>query len=216
MGVPTRLSDPALILIDVQPGFEAAVGETVHGAALDLAPLRLRLEKLLIMADCLELPTLATFERPGANGWLPEWLERVWPAHGQRFVKQAYGCCGEADIAAAVAATGRRQLLVAGAETDVCVLQSTLGFLELGYQVFLLEDCVFTTEADAGTALRRLEAAGAVPCTLKTAYYELQKTAAIWDDPAVLGSPWERLLPLFGEPESWPAWPPVTGGGAGR
>jgi hypothetical protein len=217
MNVP-RLTDPALVLIDVQPGFEMAFAETAHGAALDLAPLRLRLEKLVTMAACLELPTLATFERPDANGWLPEYLEVVWPVHGQRYVKHTYDLYGEAEIARAIAESGKRQLLVAGAETDVCVLQSTLSLLQHGYEVFLLEDCLFTTEANVATALRRLEAAGAVPCTLKTAYYELQRTAAIWDDSSLLGPQWERLLPLFGEPESWPAWPPLGGavtGGAG-
>jgi nicotinamidase-related amidase len=204
------LTDPALVLIDVQPGFEAAIAQTAHGAGLDLTPLRLRLEKLVVMAAVLELPTLATFERPDENGWLPDYLEAVWPASGQRFVKRTYDCCGEPEIVQAIAGMERRQLLVAGAETDVCVLQSTLGLLELGYEVFLLEDCLFTTEPNVGPALRRLEAAGAVPGTLKSAYYELQKTAAVWDDPTVLGSRWERLLPLFGEPETWPAWPPLS------
>jgi hypothetical protein len=206
----SRLADPGLVLIDAQPGFEEAIAATPHGETLDLAPLRLRLEKLLVMADCLGLPTLATFERPDVNGWLPDYLESVWPACGQRRVKQTYGLCSEPEIVAAIEAMGRRQLLVAGAETDVCVLQSTLGLLELGHEVFLLEDCLFTTEPRPATAIRRLEAAGAVPCTLKTAYYELQRTAAVWDDATVLGSRWERLLPLFGEPELWPAWPPLA------
>ena len=37
-----------------------------------------------------------------------------------------------------------------------------------------------------------------------------KKTAAVWDDPRALGSRWERLLPLFGEPELWPAWPALS------
>jgi len=205
-----RLADPAVVLIDVQPGFEAAVAATAHGAKLDLSPLMLRFEKLLVMADCLGFPTLATFERPDENGWLPEALECVWPAGGRRHVKQTYDCCGEPEITQAIADMGRTRLLVAGAETDVCVLQSVLSLLERGHDVFLLEDCLFTTEADPAAALRRMEAAGAVPGTLKTAFYELQKTAAVWDDAAVLGPRWERLLPLFGEPELWPVWPPLA------
>jgi len=207
---PPRLTDPGLVFIDVQPGFEAAIAQTAHGAGLDLAPLRLRLEKLVVMAAVLELPTLATLERPDVNGWLPDHLEAVWPASGQRHVKQTYDCCGEPAIVQAIAGLGKQQLLVAGAETDVCVLQSTLSLLKLGYEVFLLEDCLFTTEPRPETALRRLEAAGAVPCTLKTAYYELMKSVAVYDDPKALGSRWERLLPLFGEPELWPAWPPLS------
>lgn len=204
-----RLADPAVILIDVQPGFAAALARADHGAALDASPLMLRLGKLLVMADCLGLPTLATFERPRENGWLPDELERDWPAHGRRYVKQTYDLCGEPAIVSALGELGKRGLLVAGAETDVCVLQSVLSLLELGYEVFLLEDCLFSSEPHPAPAVRRMEAAGAVPCTLKTAYYELQKTAAVWDDAAALGSRWKRLLPLFGEPELWPPWPPL-------
>jgi len=218
-GIP-RLTDPAILLVDAQPGFAAAVGPDGDDDAprADLAPVFLRLEKLLVMADCLELPTVATFERPEANGWLSEGCEQVWPAHGMRFVKRTYDCCGEPEIAQAIAETGRRQLLVGGAETDVCVLQSVLSLLARGHEVFLLEDCLFTSEPDPGPAIRRMEAAGAVPCTLKTAYYELQKNVAIWDDPAALGPRWQRLLPLFGEPERWPAWslPPGLAGGPSR
>jgi len=127
-GIP-RIVQPAVLIIDVQPHFVDAAGE----AAAWLLP---RLVGLLEMADCLRLPLVATFERPQKNGWLPEELERAWPAHGQRFEKQTYDCCGEPQIAAALAALGRRQFLVAGAETDVCVLQSVLSLLERGYEVF--------------------------------------------------------------------------------
>ena len=216
-GIP-RLTDPAILLIDAQPGFAAAVGpwDDVGGPRPELAPVFLRLEKLLVMADCLELPTIATFERPEVNGWLSEACEAVWPAHGMRFVKRTYDCYGEPKIAQAIAETGHRQLLVAGAETDVCVLQSALSLLARGHDVFLLEDCLFTSEPHPGPALRRMAAAGAVPCTLKTAYYELQKSVAIWDDPAALGPRWQRLLPLFGEPERWPEWSPALPDGDPR
>jgi nicotinamidase-related amidase len=196
------------VLIDAQPGFAAAIGESAGAVVPDLAPVFLRVEKLLVMADCLALPTIATFERPERNVWLPEPCERAWPAHGLRIEKQTYDCCGEPDVATAIAQTGRRQLLVAGAETDVCVLQSVLSLLESGYRVFLLEDCLFTSEPHAGPAVRRMEAAGAVPCTLKTAFYELMRSVTVYDDPPALGPQWERLLPLFGEPESFPAWSP--------
>ena len=138
-GIP-RIVQPAVLIIDVQPHFVDAAGE----AAAWLLP---RLVGLLEMADCLRLPLVATFERPQKNGWLPEELERAWPAHGQRFEKQTYDCCGEPQIAAALAALGRRQFLVAGAETDVCVLQSVLSLLERGYEVVVIDgrnNCLYT------------------------------------------------------------------------
>ena len=105
-------------------------------------------------------------------------------------------------------AWARRQLLVAGGETDVCVLQSVLSLLERGYQVFLLEDCLFSSEPHTAPAVARMRAAGAVPCTLKTAYYELMRSVAVLDDPAAAGPGWAALLERLPEPEALPEWQP--------
>lgn len=163
----------ALILIDVQPLFV----DLMHG---EHEPLLARLEHLLLLARTFEIPVIATFEHPvERNGWLPERLEQVFPPDGGRFVKQTFNLCSEPEILAAVEATGREQMIVAGAETDACVLQSVLGLLDLGRQIFLVEDCVFTAEPNDGPALRRMEQAGAIPLTYKTLYFELKRTVAL-------------------------------------
>ncbi len=200
-----RLHDPAVLLIDAQPGFLLrATGSAVP------SPVAVRWEKLLVVARCLELPTLATFEEPDRNGWLAEACERAWPVHGLRYVKRSFDCCGEPEIAAALSEIRRTALLVAGAETDVCVLQSVLSLLERGHEVFLLEDCVTSSEPRTQPALARMYAAGAIPCTLKMAYYELMKSVAVCRDPASAGRGWESLMREFDEPESLPDWRPAT------
>jgi nicotinamidase-related amidase len=200
-----RLRDPAVVLIDAQPGFFRSAAGVETPAATDT-----RWEKLLVMARCLELPTIATFEEPERNGWLSAACERVWPAHGLRYVKRTFDCCGEADITAALTEIGRTQLLVAGAETDVCVLQSVLSLLQRGHEVFLLEDCVASSEPHTRPALERMYAAGAIPCTLKTAYYELMRTVTVCRDPRSGGRGWELLMREFDEPESLVEWRPAT------
>lgn len=172
---PTTIdtTSAALVLIDVQPLFL----DGMHGTR---APLVTRLQHLLALAQQVSLPCLATFEEPvDVKGWLPDTLEPLFPASGQRYRKQFYNCCGEPEIREALQQLAVRQLIVAGAETDVCVLQSVLGMLEMGFQVFLLEDCLFTTEPHPRPALRRMEAAGAISLTLKTLYYEIKQSTAV-------------------------------------
>lgn len=194
-----RLTRPAVVLIDAQPAF-------IDIAAGPREALELRLERLLILATALDLPTLATFEQPELNGWLTPACENAWPAQGQRLEKRSFDCCRHAEIRDAVAALERGQLLLAGAETDVCVLQSALSLLELGYQVFLLEDCVFSSEAHPEPALRRMETAGAVPLTLKTAVYELKREIGEPAEPAAGAGRWRALMERLGGPEAWPDW----------
>lgn len=166
-------NDLAIVVIDVQPYFLDGwmAGET--------EPLMARLEFLFALATVYEIPFLATFEQPiETKGWLPERLEPFFPAHGQRHAKQTFNCCGEPSIVAAIDLLGKQQLAVAGGETDVCVLQSVLGLIASGKQVFLLEDALFSSEAHVGPALRRMEQAGAVPSTVKTLNYELRRSVA--------------------------------------
>jgi hypothetical protein len=176
--------------------------------AAETETLMARLEFLLALATVYDVPLLATFEQPvDRKGWLPPRLEPFFPGHGQKHTKQTFNCCGEPDIVAAVAGLGRSQLAVAGGETDVCVLQSVLGLLREGYEVFLLEDVLFSSEPHAGPALRRMERAGAIPSTVKTLNYELRlSTAAV---PAEHRFP--ELSPGLNlpEPEKLPEWKPV-------
>ena len=67
----------------------------------------------------------------------------------------------------------KRQAVVAGCETDVCVLQSCLGLLDLGYEVFVVEDLLFSSARNVGTAITRMQAGGVVFLTYKTLFYEL-------------------------------------------
>jgi isochorismate hydrolase len=203
---PSQIS---VLLIDAQPVF-------LEYAFLDQneerESLLVRLEHLLMLADWMELPLIATFEIPvSENGELPERLETVFPKKGQRFEKNFFGCMTETDIVEAIVATQRKQIVVAGAETDVCILQSVLGLLEMGYDVFFLEDCLFTTESQPGPALRRMIQAGAVPCTLKTTAYELVRCV---DEVPWYTEAWEmkdhpkskHLPENFIPPEKWPDW----------
>ena len=200
-----------VLLIDVQPVFwDYAFPDDDDRKE----PVMVRLEHLLMLAGWLELPLITTFEIPvSENGELPERLEAVFPSNGQRFTKNYFDCTSEKDIREAIEGLPVRQFVVAGAETDVCIMQSVLGLLQMGYQVFLLEDCLFTSESQPGPALRRMVQAGAQPCTLKTMAYELVKCVdnVPWYPEGWLerDQPDIKLFPKkFIPPEEWPPWEP--------
>ena len=210
MGIPRiDRSNIGVLLIDVQPFFlDYAFADRDE----ERESLLMRLEHLLMLTDWTDLPLIATFEKPVAeNGEFPDRLEALFPANGERYVKNYFGSASEPEIREAIERSPVRQWAVAGSETDVCVMQSTLGLLEMGYEVFLLEDCLFTTESHPGPTLRRLYQAGAVPCTLKSMAYELAECVdqIPWyegglesDDPS--GA--KPFPEAFIAPEEWPAW----------
>jgi len=151
MALMASADDLAIVVIDVQPFFLEGwmAGET--------EPLLARLEFLLALATVYELPLLATFEQPvETKGWLPERLEPFFPVHGQRHTKQTFNCCGEPSILAAIHALDRPQIAVAGAETDVCVLATVLGAVDLGYRVIVAADAICSSIDETHDALMRL------------------------------------------------------------
>jgi len=124
--------DALVLLVDVQPAFI----DSMHG---DPEPVIVRLERLLGLASLVDLPVFATLERPTrTKGSVPERLQAAMPEGALRFEKSTFDCMAERTIRAALASSGRRTVVVAGAETDVCVLQSVLGLLAAGYGVRLL------------------------------------------------------------------------------
>jgi len=206
-----KLTNIGFLLIDVQPAF---LDWAFPDQNEEYESLLIRYEHLLMLADFMDLPLIATIEKPiSENGELPERLEAVFPSQGQRFIKNYFGCMAEPDIVDSIKELSVNQIAVAGAETDVCILQSVLGLLQEGYQVFLLEDCLFTSESQPAPALRRMYQAGAIPCTLKTMAYELVRCVdeipwypEAWEMKVRSG---EKPLPKkFISPEEWPDWKP--------
>lgn len=79
----------------------------------------------------------------------------------------------------------------------------------MGLTVFLLEDCVFTSEPHPRPALDRMYTAGVIPSTLKIFFYELQRTV----DKDAQSAKWGNRLAAFVERfqiENLPPWDPAT------
>jgi len=186
-----------VLLIDVQPFF---LEGWMAGA---FEPFMARIEHLLGLATVYQLPVIATFEQPTeTKGWLHDRLEPWIPAHALKLTKHTFDCTGEPEIREALGSLGVTQFAVAGGETDVCVLQSVLGVLGMGYDVFLLEDALFSEEPNTGPALRRMELAGAVPTTVKTLHYELRRSVAAPKTAELLANAGSRLV--MRDPEDLP------------
>jgi len=163
-----RRDELTLLVIDVQPLF----WQTLHDGPD--SGLKQRLRHLLMLATAWRLPTLATLEQPiSRKGSLVDFLTPVFPPDAVVREKNSFSCCGETEIVEWLKAQRGRQGALAGAETDVCVLQSALDLLRLNFEVFLIEDCVFSSATDTSTARQRMWQAGVIPVTFKSLAYEL-------------------------------------------
>jgi nicotinamidase-related amidase len=126
------------------------------------------------LLDYFQIPLIATIERPIEHkGVLPKEIAAHLGDRAEVHEKDFFDLSKEKTIASRLARLKKRQIVVAGCETDVCVLQSCLGLLGLGYQVFVVEELLFSGSRNVEAAIARMEAAGAVFVTYKTLFYEL-------------------------------------------
>ena len=141
----------------------------------------------------MRIPTIVTLERPVyRKGAVPQDLKAPLGSAAKVFEKDFFDLTKEKPIRAHLKRLKKTQIIVAGCETDVCVLQSCLGLLELGFEVFAVEELLFSSARNVDAALVRLRSEGVTILSYKTLYFELIE--------AVAGGPHaEKMLASFGE-----------------
>jgi nicotinamidase-related amidase len=149
--------DAAVLLVDHQSGLISLVQ--------DYTPSEFK-NNVLALADVaafFKLPTILTtsFE-DGPNGPIVPELKAKFPDAPYVPRPGQINAWDNEDFVAAVRKTGRKQLIIAGVVTDVCVTFPTLSALEEGYQVFVVTDASGTFDQGVRTAaLMRMQQAGA-------------------------------------------------------
>jgi nicotinamidase-related amidase len=150
-------ADAAVLLVDHQSGLCNLVA--------DIPPDEFK-NNVLALADAakyFKLPTILTtsFEQ-GPNGPLLPELKDLFPDAPYIARPGNINAWDNDEFVAAVKATGRKQLLIAGVVTEVCVAFPALSAIEAGYEVFVVADASGTfNQTTRLAAWSRMEAAGA-------------------------------------------------------
>lgn len=115
------------------------------------------------IAKYFKLPTILTtsFEE-GPNGPLVPEIKELLPDAAYIARPGQINAWDNEDFVKAVKATGKKQLIIAGVVTDVCVAFPTLSALEEGFDVFVVVDASGTINKEMrDAALSRVTQAGA-------------------------------------------------------
>ncbi len=165
--------DSVLVIVDVQESFYRDLAPA-DGERLDLVTLRCAW--LAGVAGALDVPVVVTEEDPDRNGPTRPEIRRRLPIGTPVFTKPVFGLADVGEILDAVVATGRRTVILAGMETDVCVAHSALGLMDRGFGVAVVTDAAFSPGAMHEAGLRRIRDAGGTLVHAKGVYYEWVRT----------------------------------------
>ena len=163
-------TDSAIAFIDFQPQMLFGV------ASADRATLINNVTLLAKVAKEFNVPTLlSSVETESFSGYVWPQLLDIFP--GQSVIERSsMNSWDSQEFRKAIEATGRKNILICGLWTEVCVTWPTIEMLGAGYNVYVVEDCCGATSVAAHeAALSRMVQAGAVRMTTIQALLEWQR-----------------------------------------
>lgn len=138
-------------------------------------------QKLLRFAEILQLPLVNTTQQRAKLGDACEELElggRYAPLLRADVDKTRFSMCVPEVEAALDAMGARRDVVIVGIETHICVLQTSLDLLARGHRVYVPADGVSSCNPDErGVALARLRQEGVRITSSESLMYEIMEDA---------------------------------------
>lgn len=164
-----QVQNAALIVIDIQgklatlmhqrEEFYEAVVRTIEGA------------------KTIDLPIIWNEQLPDKLGPTIEPVQKALSEH-KPLAKKSFSCCGNSGFVDELRRLNRKQVLLVGMETHICVYQTARDLLEQGYEVFVVADGVSSrTLENKQIGLRAMEQAGAQVTCVEMALFEMLQVA---------------------------------------
>ena len=96
----------------------------------------------------------------------------------QVYSKMTFSALRTPEVESAARALGRSQFILLGVEAHICVAQTALDAMAMGYEVYVLADASSSVKPfDRELAMKRMCQAGAVITTAQAAAFEIVETA---------------------------------------
>jgi nicotinamidase-related amidase len=165
-----EVENTALAVIDVQGKLAGVVHE--HEKVLTL------IQYLIKASEVFALPILWSEQAPDKIGETVGPIKHLLYPIIKPIHKRSFSCLDSQEYVEHLKGTNRRQILVTGIETHVCVYQTARDLQRHGYQVHVVADAVSSRHPlDRDLGLARMRDEGITITTTEMAMCELLKTA---------------------------------------
>lgn len=160
----------ALLFIDHQP--QMAFGVT----NIDRQTLKNNVVALAKSAKIFDIPTVITsVETESFSGYVyPELLDE-YPEQ-DILERSSMNSWDDQKVRDAIAATGRKKILLSGLWTEVCINSAAFSMMQDDYEIYVVEDaCGGTSDVAHRASMDRMMQAGVIPVTWQQVLLELQR-----------------------------------------
>ena len=157
-----------LLVVDVQEKLGAAMPQEAFDRLVK------NTKTLVESAKILGVPVLATEQYPKGLGPTVAPVRDLLLPESAPVDKLAFSCGAVKEVARRLYQSGRRQVIVAGMETHICVFQTVRDLVAGGYQPFVVRDAVLSrTSENHETGLSLMREAGATVTSTETVVFDL-------------------------------------------
>jgi nicotinamidase-related amidase len=164
-----KLENTAVVMIDMQGKLWNVMSEK--------EVLLENVQKLIKGMQVLGVPVILTEQNPrGLGPTMPELVQLI--PEIKPITKFCFSCHEDKNFEATIHELNRKQLLICGIESHICVYQTALDLLDHGYEVQVIADAVSSRVLlNRDITLMRLQSEGAKLTTVEMILYELLQTA---------------------------------------
>lgn len=163
-----------LIVIDMQEPFLRTIFQRERVLANVCA--------LISGANTLQIPVIGTTQYAARMGDLVPEVRRLLPLRQSIFDKMTFSCYADPSFSSEVTRADRKQILLCGVESHICVSQTAHDLIQAGYQVHLAVDAVSSrSETNYRLGLEKMRQAGVLTSSVEMALYEMLKEAGTSD-----------------------------------
>ena len=166
------IDNSLLLVIDIQSKLVAAMPENDADQMLDNSG------HLIEAAKTLDIPVLLTEQYPKGLGPTDNQLTEKLAQDTAIFEKTGFCCLAADGFTEALEQSERKQIIIIGQETHVCIIQTALELLNNGYQVHVVEDAVCSRKTEHKLfALQRMQQQGATITCHESVLFEWLKNS---------------------------------------
>lgn len=166
-------NDSQLVIVDVQERLASVI------APESVATMTRGCVLLLDAAAILGVPVLCTEQYPEGLGSTLTAISDHLPANINTIAKTCFSSASATEFRQAIQASGRKQVVLAGIESHVCILQTAMELAQQGQGVFVVEDAVCArSPIHHRNAMGRMRQAGIIITNTESVIFEWLRDAS--------------------------------------
>lgn len=165
-----NIEDSLLVIIDIQ---DRLVGASKYG--LEVVQ---NTSKLAKAATILNIPTILTEQYPQGLGQTVFEVRSALAQDVLTIEKTAFSAMLEPEFLEKIKSAGKKQIIICGIETHICVLQTASDLIKEGYEVYVIKDaCASRNKKEYKTGLELLKQYGAKISCVEITLFEWIKSS---------------------------------------